>query len=128
MYPLVHNVNEIMTLKGANTSTTRYQYSALAMRICDLPITKSAEALFSLRSCMQRCLHARSAGKITVTEDIWIRSLINSNYGTGFEAQMAQSKFRPKIRNIRRAVKHTVTADHGSIDGDISAFVCLLAK
>jgi len=25
-------------------------------------------------------------------------------------------------------VKHTVTADHGSIDGDISAFVCLLAK
>jgi len=76
-------------------------------------------AMFTCKKCLQNHRYWRHLDQI-------FDKLQLGYWFWGFK--MAQSKLRPKIRNIRRAVKHTVTADHGSIDGDISAFVCLLAK
>jgi len=62
------NIAKVM---GTNTDITNYQYSAMAIRTCDKPITKVLESLFLLLAHIlftQRSLHVCNDGQIDVTD------------------------------------------------------------
>jgi len=65
-----HNRNKVMKLKSVNIATTRYQYSAVAIKTCYWPISKPLKSLFSyinsIHEAMFLCTQWQKTIKLTV--------------------------------------------------------------